>query len=193
MTTRSIARQLFSQVNLLVLLVPVLFTLAVGYFVGTGQFSYEKEQLEVFAFFILVPFTALGFVRFFAERRLIFLWLSVLLGALLCREIHFPGTSAGIAIALGLLLVTLRYRYDALRDGFSTPLLVNLLVAGFAAYFISELMLDHNWARIPRHFAQEYKFRSVLEETVELLGHFLLAVTVVVAPAPRERSEGGSQ
>ncbi|MGH7286871.1 MAG: hypothetical protein ACREI8_02515 [Myxococcota bacterium] len=50
-------------------------------------------------------------------------------------------------------------------------------------------MLDHNWARIPSHFKQEYKFRSVLEETVELLGHFLLAMTVVVAPAADERGD----
>ncbi|MGH7286870.1 MAG: hypothetical protein ACREI8_02510 [Myxococcota bacterium] len=56
----------------------------------------------------------------------------MLLGAVMCREIHFPGTSAGI-IAFALLLVTLRYRYDALRDGLSTPIVVNLLVAGFAA------------------------------------------------------------
>jgi hypothetical protein len=124
----------------------------VAYFVGTGAFLYEKGQSEVFAY--LIPFTALGFVRFCAA---------------------------------------LRYRYDALQDGFSTPLLVNLLFAGFAAYFVSELMLDHNWARIPGHFKREYHFRSVLEETVELLGHFLLAVTVVVATAPREGSEGGSQ
>lgn len=190
---RANARQILSQVNPFVLFVPVVFTLGVAYFVASGEFAYRgKQQLEVFPFFILVPFTAVGMVRYCAERRPVLLWITALLGSLVCREIHFPGTSLGIMIAIALLIVMAVLRYDALKDGFSTPVFVNLLAAGFTAYFISEMMLDHNWARIPKDFRAEHNFRTVLEETVELLGHFLLAISVVLLPSARSGMAGGS-
>jgi ribosomal protein S18 acetylase RimI-like enzyme len=112
------------------------------------------------------------------------LWLTGLTAALTCREIHFAGTSVGVYVALGGLLLIAWLKAPVLEEYFASRRTVTLLAAGFFCYFLAKSLDQHWWKAVPG----EPTFERPVEETMEVLGHVLiLAVAVTaakVAPGP---------
>jgi hypothetical protein len=94
----------------------------------------------------------------------------------MCREIHFEGTDEAIFIGLAILLGIILIKYDRFKAYLANPWVVNLLVAGFLTYFLSQTV-DQRWWRI---IPGENLVNVSLEETLELLGHCMIGFAAVL-------------
>jgi hypothetical protein len=97
----------------------------------------------------------------------------------MCREIHFEGSDEAIFIGLVVLLGIVLLKYDRFEDYLANPWVINLLVAGFFTYFLSQTV-DQRWWRI---IPGEDLVHVPLEETLELLGHGMIGFAVVLCRA----------
>ena len=95
---------------------------------------------------------------------------------IMCREIHFEGTDEAIFIGLVILLGIVLLKYDRFKDYLANPWVINLLVAGFFTYFLSQT-IDQRWWRI---LPGEEIVNVSLEETLELAGHCMIGFAVVL-------------
>ena len=188
---KKLIKENWEQLNLLSLLTPLFFAGGITYFLLCDQTRIEEEIgpntfkviLESVAFYILVPAAVFAYLRFCVERSWFFLWFSFLLGILICREVHWDWTSKGVYILLAILALVGYFYYDKLRPQVNSSLFVNLFVVAIVSYFISEFLLDHNWARIPKHFRDDIKFKKSLGEFMEVFGHSMMFVIVFLTPA----------
>ncbi|UCE86010.1 MAG: hypothetical protein JSU66_17065, partial [Deltaproteobacteria bacterium] len=112
------------------------------------------------------------------------LWSFGVLVVLLCREIHFVGTSTGVYVGLvALFLLALRH-YESLRESLERGVTINFLAMGFFSYFLA-VTVDARWWK-PRGawpgIPGEDVFHVPLEELLELLGHVLIIGALLLAP-----------
>jgi hypothetical protein len=134
-----------------------------------------KPPLEIAAVIVSGMFMLIAVIRFIYTRHVFFLWSAALFLLIMCREIHFAGTDQAIFIGLAVLLGIALLKYDRFKDYLGNPRVINLLVAGFFVYFLSQTV-DQRWWKV---FPGEAEVFVPLEETLELLGHCTIAYAVL--------------
>jgi hypothetical protein len=176
-------RRLMSHFNYRFLILPPLVTVLLWIIMAAGVFRPEKQGLEIAAVVVSGLFMLIATARFIISRHVFFLWSTALFVLILSREIHFEGTDEAIFIGLAILGGIVLLKYDRFKDYLANPWVINLLVAGFFTYFLSQTIDQRWWRGFP---GEEIVFVS-LEETLELLGHcmigFAAAFCRVTGPA----------
>lgn len=180
----------WKKLNLATLILPLLFAGGITWFLLSDMVvniegmsrDYFKGILENIAFFILIPALIISYLRCCIERSVFFFWFSFFIGSLICREIHWDWTTKGIYILLVVLMIIAYFAYDKLKPQITSTTFINLFIIALFTYFISAMILDQNWGRIPKTFRADIKFRKSLEEFMEIFGHFLIALIVVMTP-----------
>lgn len=194
---KELAAYNWKKLNLAILLLPLMFAGGITYFLlsdtvlnmeGMSR-EFFKGILENIAFYILVPALIISYLRCCIERSAFFLWFTFFIGALLCREVHWDWSTSGIYIMLVLLMVIGYFFYDKLKPQISSTVFINIFIIAILTYFISAMILDQNWGRIPKTFRADIKFRKSLEEFMEILGHSLIALIVLLTPIFKKENE----
>ena len=168
-------RRLLSHFNYRILILPVVIAALLWILMANGVVRPEKEPLEIAAVVVSGILMIVAALRFIVSRQVFFLWSTALFLLIMCREIHFAGTDEAIFIGLLVLLGIILLGYDRFKAYLANPRVVNLLVAGFFTYFLSQTV-DQRWWRI---IPAEDIVNVSLEETLELLGHVLIGLAVV--------------
>ena len=132
-----------------------------------GFVNPTKPVMEVTAVVITGLFTLALLVRFALTRHLFLLWALGFMAIALCREIHFTGSDEILLIGWPLLLGIAVWRYDLFKSYLMNPVLVNIVVAGFLFYFLSQTVDQRWWRVIPGEPVVSVR----LEELIEVLGH----------------------
>jgi len=169
-------RRLVAHFNYRFLILPLLVTVLLWLVMAAGIFRPEKQGLEIAAVVVSGLFMLIAAVRFIVSRRVFFLWSTALFLLIMCREIHFEGTDEAIFIGLVLLLGIILLKYDRFKAYLANPWVINLLVAGFFTYFLSQTV-DQRWWRI---IPGEALVNVPLEETLELIGHGMIGFAAVL-------------
>jgi hypothetical protein len=172
-------RRLMSHFNYRFLILPPLVTVLLWIIMAAGVFRPEKQGLEIAAVVVSGLFMLIATARFIISRHVFFLWSTALFVLILSREIHFEGTDEAIFIGLAILGGIVLLKYDRFKDYLANPWVINLLVAGFFTYFLSQTV-DQRWWRI---IPGEDLVHVPLEETLELLGHGMIGFAVVLCRA----------
>jgi len=169
-------RLLLGRFNYRFLILPPAVTVLLWIIMANDVIKPEKPSLEIAAVVVSGLFMLIAAVRFIISRQVFFLWSTALFLLIMCREIHFEGSDEAIFIGLVILLGIVLLKYDRLKDYLFNPLVINLLVSGFFIYFLSQTVDQRWWRGFP---AEEIVFVP-LEETLELLGHFMIGFAVVL-------------
>jgi len=176
-------RRLMSHFNYRFLILPLLVTVLLWIIMAAGVFRPEKQGLEIAAVVVSGLFMLIAAARFIISRHVFFLWSTALFVLILSREIHFEGTDEAIFLGLAILGGIVLLKYDRFKDYLANPWVINLLVAGFFTYFLSQTV-DQRWWRI---FPGEELVNVSLEETLELAGHCMIGFAAtfcrVIGPA----------
>jgi hypothetical protein len=178
-----VVRELWRLFRTWSLLVPLLVAVALGMMITENLYAPEKGLLEFAAIVMLSVATALAFARFLASRHPFFLWGSGLLSVLLCREIHFMGTSTGVYIGMVVMLVVANRYYANLREYLATSFVTNALAMGSFAYLVA-VTIDARWWKARAAWPGipgEEVFHVPLEELMELVGHVLILAALLLA------------
>ena len=165
------------------LILPFAISVGTGAVIVAGIWTPQRTPLETAAIQVLTILTGLCVLRFAISRRPFFLWGTALFGVLLCREIHFAGTSAGVYIGLSVLFVLALQHTERLREYLESRFVINALALGFSLYAIA-VTIDARWWK-PRGFLPgipgEEIFHVPLEETLELVGHLVIGLGLIGA------------
>ena len=167
------------------LLVPPAITVFLWIAMANGIFRPAKEPLEIAAVAVSGILMLVAAVRFILSRQAFFLWSTALFLLILCREIHFDGTDEAIYVGLVILLVVIVYQYDRFKPYLANTWVINLLVAGFFTYFLSQTV-DQRWWRI---IPGEDLVNVSLEETLEMIGHVMIGFAAVLCPRYKNTNE----
>ena len=168
-------RRLMHPFNYRFLILPPMITAVLWLLMANGIFRPAKEPLEIAAVVVSAIFMLIAALRFIMSRHVFFLWSTALFLLIMSREIHFDGTDEAIFIGLLILLGIILLKYDNFKDYLANPVVINLLVAGFFTYFLSQTV-DQRWWRI---IPGEDLVNVSLEETLELLGHLMIGFAAV--------------
>jgi hypothetical protein len=104
-------------------------------------------------------------------------WQALFAFVLLLRELHFEGTNTGFYIAVPLLLCWASLARDRLEPFFSDRRIVALLMAVLWTYLVSKSFDRRYWDGI----LPAGTSRDLFEENLEVLGHLLFLLLVVVS------------
>ena len=145
------------------------------------QFDIKATQ-ELVGPAVLAAATGLALLLVTVRRKFWLGWLAALAGVLLCRELHFAGTSAGVYVGLlavaGFGLQHLEMLLPFLRH----RLAFTLLASAFATYIMT-VSLDHGaWKFLPGFV----NWGVSIEETLESCGHLLVLLAVAAAGTIRD-------
>ncbi len=168
-------RRLMSHFNYRFLILPPLVTVLLWIIMAADVFRPEKQGLEIAAVVVSGLFMSIAAARFIISRHVFFLWSTALFVLILSREIHFEGTDEAIFLGLAILGGIVLLKYDRFKDYLANPWVINLLVAGFFTYFLSQTV-DQRWWRI---IPGEDLVNVSLEEFLELAGHCMIGFAVV--------------
>ncbi len=166
----------------------VAFVVAVGLWIimANDLFRPAKEPLEIAAVVVSAILMLIAAARFLITRHVFFLWSTVLFLLIMCREIHFTGTDEAIFIGFAVLLGIILSKYDRFRAYLDHPWVVNLLVAGFFTYFLSQTVDQRWWRTIPG----EGLAHVPLEESLELLGHLVIGCAAALCKGDKQDGKG---
>ena len=140
-------------------------------------YPFNAKELEAAALFVTAGFCVLCFSRFIYNKDRFFLWATGMMLVLFVREIHPPGSSAGVYVGL-LVLFYIAYRNHQLFAGYiRSNYLVTMLGIGFFTYFLAVTTDQRFWKFIP----VEKIVHTRLEESLELLGHILIGCALLFA------------
>ncbi|MCO5168480.1 MAG: hypothetical protein M9894_19245 [Planctomycetes bacterium] len=139
----------------------------------------EKDPLEALAVIGLGVAALVGLGCWAVDRHPYFAWSTALITVLLCREIHFAGTGKGVYVGLALLLIIAWRRYPALADYLGTRAATTVFTLGMTSYALSQTIDQRWWRRI---LPGERVWHVPAEESLELLGHALVAGLLLVTP-----------
>lgn len=135
-----------------------------------------KEPHEVAAPVILSAAVLVCAVRWLVRRDRLHLVLTVLAAALLCREIHFPGTHRGIYVAGAIIaLWCVLWRKSLIKQVWRTAKGRWLTVAVWS-YFVSLLIQRRALKFLP----DETMMHIRLEEVTENVAHLLFLIAALV-------------
>ncbi len=105
------------------------------------------------------------------------MWAACLLLVLFIREIHPPGSSAGVYLGFLALFYVAWNNYHQFSDYFQDSRLINLISMGFFTYFISVTIDQRFWKFIPG----EELAHVPLEESLEMVGHLFIGFGLAFA------------
>jgi hypothetical protein len=122
--------------------------------------------------------------------RAVLQWLAVFVLCLFLRELHFRGTNTGFYIALVALIWWASHARDRLEPFISNKTIVTLLMSVLWTYAVSKTFDRHLWDAAMTGGLS----RDLFEENLEILGHLLFVLLVMVSgaieivpiPAPRD-------
>lgn len=174
------AKRLWSAVDKRYLLIPPLFTVGLSALIYMNIYFLSKQTLEWMAVLALSLFTICLAVRFWVARHPFFLWSTVLCGILLMREFHFETTSDLVYVALLVLLYFTLKQLDELQSYLLYTRMATWLATGFVVYFISMTVDQRWWRGLP----WEDVVHVPLEETLEMTGHVIIGLTLLLARRP---------
>jgi len=137
-----------------------------------------KPYQETYAPIILAIATGCAAALWLTFRGFYYRWLLLLSGCLLCREIHFVGTSTGIYFAIPLLMWYASSRFESMKPFADNRLLASLLVGAFVTYFFAITVDRAVWKFLPNHAF----WRNNIEETSETVGHLLILAMIICSP-----------
>jgi len=133
----------------------------------------NKPMLEMLALYFTSIATIIYFIRAITSKNPVFIILTTLAAAFLCREIHFEGTSTGIYIALvGLGIWGILWQ-DKIFEGLEKGKLLQWTVATFSIYLLSQLVAR----RVFRFMPLEDTLHVPFEEMLESGAHIALIIT----------------
>lgn len=189
-----LALENLKTLNPWILLAPIGFAIGISCYMLSDQVRASdsigpctfKFVLENLAYCILAPALIIAYLRACAESSLFFLWLTAIIATLLCREIHWDWTTRGVYVLLALLAATAFVFHDKLRPQISSSVVVNLFASAALTYFISNFLLDHDWAKFPKHFRSDIHFKKSLEEFMECFGHTTMLLMTLLTPRAAE-------
>ncbi len=157
----------------------------VGVVVSTVLMQYAYDMwayyVDEVAPYMVAAAAAIFAVRTALTRNPLHLILTVLILALLCREIHFTGTGKGIYAALVIISVWTVLWRKKIAEPMRDYRLVSWLIAAAWTYFMAYLVGQRLFSA--KHIAiipNEKAIHTCLEEVVETAGHVLLIVSAVV-------------
>ena len=180
---RRVVGECRQQLNPLIFVGPPIFTLIIAIFLLSSSMEDTRQiktSIEYAGYYLLLPAGLIAFIRFCIERNYFFLMLTGVIATVIMREIHWEWTSEGVYVLFILFMWAAYAFYDRLKPFVSSASFINLAITVLSFYFISEMLLDHNWLRIPEDFGQEVNLRSSLEECIEMAGHTVLSVSVLL-------------
>ena len=136
---------------------------------------YRKGSHEALAF-LLLPLAQIGFLScVLLYRCRIAILFAALTIALFCREWHFPGTNAGIKVALVVMGI---WAY-AWRDKIAVPKQLKAwIIATFATYFLSQFIARRGFRSLCLPF--EEQLHVPWEEVLETTSHIMLIVLSII-------------
>ena len=111
------------------------------------------------------------------KKRLVDRWFVALFASLLCREIHFAGTSTGIYVALIVLVTFGSTSRQHLPEFYVQRWPVSLMTVAFITYGMA-VTVDAAWWRFLPAFGA---WRLQVEETLESTGHLLMLGSLISA------------
>ena len=145
-----------------------------------------KEPLEIAAVVLSAALMLIAAARFIITRHVFFLWSTVLFLLIMCREIHFAGTDEAIFIGFAILFGVILSKYDLFSAYLDNPWVVNLLIAGFFTYFLSQTVDQRWWRFVPG----EDLAHVPMEESLELLGHLIIGFAAVLCKGCKQDGKG---
>jgi hypothetical protein len=172
------ARFLLGRVRLWALVLAPAAAVAVAAGVLGGWYAPPKGDLEDLGIVVAAVFAVGCLARYAGSRAPWFLWATALMMSLLAREIRFQGVSTGIYVVLVLLAWWALRNLDRLRPHLAHPVLLTGLALGFTLYAIA-VGVDQRWAR---GLPGEEAWQLWVEESLEVLGHFVIGATLVWSP-----------
>jgi len=135
-----------------------------------------KPVQEVAALMLLPAAVAVFAVRWYRTRDRLHLVLTAFSAALLCREIHFPGTHRGIYVAAAVIAVwCFLWRRSLIRRLWGTAKGRWLTIAAWS--YALALLIQR---RALRFLPDEADLHVQLEEVLENVSHFLLLVAALL-------------
>jgi len=178
-------KRLMGQFNYRILMVPLVITALLWIVMANGIIRPQKQPLEIAAVAVSGMFMLVAAVRFMLSRQAFFLWSAALFLLIMCREIHFDGTDQAIFIGLVILLGIILYQYDRFKPYLANPWVINLFVAGFFTYFLSQTVDQRWWRVIPG----EDLVNVSLEEILEMIGHVMIGSAAVLCRRNKNNGE----
>lgn len=139
----------------------------VGKYAWTG-----KDFQEVLGPTLLAAALVVALYLWIVERHVCRAWMACLPAILLCRELHFPGTGAGVYVGLVVLVVTALRHRDRLSPVWDCSALCGWWLGAVSWYALAVSVDSGAWKFLPH--ARLWGVN--LEETMESGGHlFVLA------------------
>jgi hypothetical protein len=142
-----------------------------------GLYGPPKSVLEMLGLVVLSLFGLVLLTNYLKGKTPFRLWSVGLIVVLLCREIHFYGTSNGAVLGLLILMFLALKYFSHFQDHLTRRAVSSLLFAGFLSYFLSN-SIDQRWWR---GFPGEDIFHVPVEETLEIIGHTLVGSALMAA------------
>lgn len=140
-----------------------------------------KDSAEIISPIILAFGVAIGAWLAATRPEPYYKWLAVFGLCLFLRELHFRGTNTGFYIAIVVLIWWASHARDRLEPFISNKTVVTLLMAVLWTYFISKTFDRHLWDRAMTGTLS----RDLFEENLEILGHLLFVLLVIVSATIR--------
>lgn len=154
----------------LVVSLPLLIALCIIILILSQNYPFYKPFLELSALYITAAYCVACLLRFYIKKEKFFIWASVFMFILFIREVHPPGSSAGVYIGVFVLLYYAFNRYELFKDYLQNRYLINFLGIGFFTYFLAVTTDQRYWRFIPG----EEVFHVPLEESLEVFGHMFI-------------------
>jgi hypothetical protein len=180
-------RALLASVRWSVLLVVPALAAGLAWAISAGLYQPRKATLETLSLWATGAATAGCLLRWAASRDPWFGWAAALTANLAFREVHVEWASDFVYLGLAILAGVALRHYALFRDRLGQPALVTGLATGFTMYAVA-VAVDQRWAR---GLPYEEVWQMLLEETLELVGHVVIGVTLVVSP--RRHADDGEQ
>lgn len=164
---------------------PLIVAVFVTQLILLHKYPLDKHVLEVAALFVTAGFCGLCFTRFLLSKDRFFLWAAGMMAVLLVREIHPPGSSAGVYLGLLGLFYMAYKKHHLFADYIRSNYLVTMLGIGFFSYFLSVTTDQRFWQFLPA----EKLFHTRLEESLEMLGHISIGLALLFATKNKKTAE----
>ncbi len=154
----------------LIVLIPLFITFCIHLLIQYRLYTLGKSALETIALISLAGFLLICLVRFAFNKNNFFIWASCLLLVLFVREVHPPGSSAGVYLGI-LVLFYIAYKVcQQFPLYLQNTRLINFIAMGFFTYFIAVTIDQRFWKFIPG----EEITHVPLEESLEVIGHLFI-------------------
>ena len=146
-----------------------------------GHFHATKELLENVGLAVPTFATLVAAGRYVASREPFFAWAALLAANFAARELDAPGYTDLVYVVFAAIVALAWWQYDRLEPYLSTRVVLTGLACTFWTYILTAT-LDLRWWRF---LPYEAIFEERLEETLEIVGHAQLLLTMLLARRAR--------